>query len=254
MRAAAVSLPRRLAAATSFSSRTAITPNLGCYEPCRRLRRGPSRAAAAGATFFAAPLESPPTVRYAPNLMDLAPKSDTTALRPRVLDAFARHSSYEGDGFLNHCIRLFELTKLVMEAEQIDFDDDVAFGIAMFHDLGLTMPRDESPSYMHRSLRLLQDEFGELCEKVDDTVLSECMLLNHRVFPVPTCSSAAEAFRKAVWIEHTRGIKRYGLLDKAAVQDVFERYPRANLDKVLLDFFWITVRNEPRTITNGILF
>jgi len=187
-------------------------------------------------------------------VMDLASQRSPTGLRPQVLDAFARYSTYEGVGFLNHCIRLFELTKLVMEKEQIDFDDDLAFGIALFHDLGLTMPRGESPSYMHRSLTLFQNEFGDLCDKVNPTIVSECMLLNHRMFPVPNCSPAGEAFRKAVWIEHTRGVKRYGLLDKATVRDVFERYPRANLDRVLLDFFWITIRNEPRTITNGILF
>lgn len=170
------------------------------------------------------------------------------------MDAFTRYSNYEGDGFRNHCIRLFELTKLVMNAEGIEFDDDLAFGIAMFHDLGLTIPRGESPNYMHRSLTLFQEECGDLCGKVDSTVLEECMLLNHRVFPVPNASAPAEAFRKAVWIEHTRGVKRYGLVEKAAVQDVFQRYPRENLDRVLLDFFWITIRNEPRTITDGIFF
>ena len=196
----------------------------------------------------------PPPLRYAVFVMEVATTSNEADLRPRVLNAFNRHSHYEGDGLLNHSIRLFELTKLVMNAERIDFDDDVAFGIAMFHDLGLTVPRGESPTYMHRSLTLFQEEFGGLCGAVDSTIIEECMLLNHRVFPVPNSTPEAEAFRKAVWIEHTRGLKRYGLVDKASVRDVFRRHPRANLDRVLLDFFWITVRNEPRTITNGILF
>ena len=174
--------------------------------------------------------------------------------RANIMARFDRLSHYEGEGFRNHCIRLYELTALVMKAESIEFDPDTAFGIAMFHDLGLTLPRGDSRSYMHRSLDLFERECGELCARVDPTVLSECMLLNHRARPVPNACPEAEAFRKAVWIEHTRGLRRYGLVDKDDVRDVFRRYPRENLDRVLLDFFWITVRNEPRTITNGIFF
>lgn len=183
-----------------------------------------------------------------------APTPTRAAAQAAVLARFDQRSHYEGDGLRNHSVRVYEFTRMIMEAEGIDFDDDAAFGIAMFHDLGLTLPRGDSMSYMHRSLDLLHEDFPDLVGKVDADVVSECMLLNHRVSPVPNCSAAAEAFRKAVWVEHTRGLRRYGLLSRESVRDVFARHPRANLDRVLLDFFWLTVRNEPRTITNGIFF
>ena len=172
----------------------------------------------------------------------------------QVLANFDHRSHYEGDGLRNHSIRVYAFTRMIMEAQQIEFDDDAAFGIALFHDLGLTLPRGESATYMHRSLELFHQDCPELARRVDKTVLSECMLLNHRVFEVPNASPAAEAFRKAVWVEHSRGLKRYGLLSRESVQEVFRTYPRDNLDRVLLDFFWLTLRNEPRTITNGIFF
>ena len=68
-----------------------------------------------------------------------------------------------------------------------------------------------------------------------------------------TISAQADAFRRAVQIEHTHGIIRFGL-DAAPVRAVFERYPRGNFDRVLLDFTWRTLRREPWTIVNGIFF
>jgi hypothetical protein len=56
-----------------------------------------------------------------------------------------------------------------------------------------------------------------------------------------------------VQIEHSHGLLRFGL-EKTAVRDVFDRYPRANFDRVLLDFTWRTLRREPWTLVHGIFF
>jgi hypothetical protein len=79
------------------------------------------------------------------------------------------------------------------------------------------------------------------------------MLYNHRLLPVPNLSPQADAFRRAVQIEHSRGLLRFGL-ERDAVRAVFDRYPRGNFDRVLLDFTWRTLRREPWTIVNGIFF
>jgi hypothetical protein len=79
------------------------------------------------------------------------------------------------------------------------------------------------------------------------------MLYNHRLLPVPNLSPAAECFRRAVIIEHSRGLKRYGL-DRTSVKDVFAEYPRGNFDRVLLDFAWRTIKREPLTLVHGIFF
>jgi len=167
---------------------------------------------------------------------------------------FDRYSPYTGVGFRNHNLRLYELTRLVMRADGIEFGDGDAYAIAMAHDLGLVSERDEGVDYLHRSLSLFRREFSGVGYAVDEEVLEECLLLNHRVSPVPNASPAAEAFRKAVWVEHTRGLRRYGRLDWNEVREVFRRHPRGNLDYVLFDFARRTLRHEPRTIVHGIFF
>lgn len=176
------------------------------------------------------------------------------ALKLAADAVFETYSPYPGIGFRNHNLRLYELTKLVMRADGIEFDDDTAYAIAMAHDLGLVSERDDGVDYLHRSLSLFRREFAHAGYLVDETVLEECLLLNHRVSPVPNASAPAEAFRKAVWVEHTRGLRRYGRLDRAEVRAVFRRHPRGNLDAVLFDFARRTLRHEPRSIVDGIFF
>lgn len=171
------------------------------------------------------------------------------ALADRVFEAT---SPYEGDGFRNHCKRLFQLTSLLLDAEHVELDRNVAYAIAMTHDLGIVSERDAGETFLARSLALFERETaGQDLGGTALDVVRECMLYNHRLMPVPNLGPAAEAFRRAVWIEHSRGHRRYGL-ERAPVRAIFERYPRGNFDRVLLDFFWRTVRSEPGTIVHGI--
>ena len=73
------------------------------------------------------------------------------------------------------------------------------------------------------------------------------------LLPVPNLSPQADAFRRAVQIEHARGLFRFGL-DSSEIKQVFARYPRGNFDRVLLDFTWRTLTREPLTLINGIFF
>lgn len=166
-------------------------------------------------------------------------------------EVFDRLSPYPGVGFRNHCFRLYEFTRQLLAARSIEFDLDTAYAIAMVHDLGLVHPAP-GDNYLRRSLSIFEETLGELTTE-DPDLVRQCLLLNHRLMPVPGASAVAEAFRSAVWIEHSRGLKRYGL-DKAAVGEVFELYPRGNLDAVLFDFFARTLRHEPKTIVDGIFF
>lgn len=166
-------------------------------------------------------------------------------------EVFERMSPYPGVGFRNHCFRLYEFTRQLLAARGLEFDLDTAYAIAMVHDLGLVYPAP-GDNYLRRSLSIFQESLGPLTPEAPELV-GQCLLLNHRLLPVPGASEVAEVFRSAVWVEHSRGLKRYGL-DKAAVDEVFELYPRDNLDSVLLDFFKRTLRREPKTIVDGIFF
>lgn len=169
-------------------------------------------------------------------------------------EVFERVSPYDGDGFRNHCRRLFHLTELLMARTHADMDRDVAYAIAMCHDLGIVSRDDTGPTYLARSRALFERETaGFDLRGAKQEIIDECMLYNHRLMKVPNLSGQADAFRRAVQIEHSRGLLRFGL-ERDAVAAVFDRYPRGNFDRVLVDFTWRTLRREPWTIVNGIFF
>jgi len=177
-------------------------------------------------------------------------------LRELADDIFARHNPYSGTGFLHHCQRLYAFTRLLMLHRRIEFPAELTYLLAMVHDLGLVSSEDAGANYLRRTVSLFWRESSghqTYLSNHDPRLLEACLLYNHQFKKIGNNQSPAEAFRCAVWVEHSRGHLTFGL-DSLTVKQVFRRYPRDNLDKVLIDFFWRTLRREPSTIIRGIFF
>lgn len=184
----------------------------------------------------------------------IEPVARAASLRAMADDVFARVSPYPGVGFGNHCKRLHRFATGLMRLRGLELDDDLAYAIAMWHDLGIVSEQDQGANYLQRSLALFKRETkGVALPRLDEHVLDECMLYNHRVMAVPNLSPVAECFRNAVMIEHSRGLLRFGL-ERTDVKAAFDELPRDNFDRVLLDFTWRTIKREPLTIVHGIFF
>ena len=111
---------------------------------------------------------------------------------------FERVSPYDGDGFRNHCRRLFHFTEMLMARNDAAMDRDVAYAIAMCHDLGIVSRDDTGPNYLARSRALFERETaGFDLHGAQGRVVDECMLYNHRLMRVPNLSGQADAFRPA---------------------------------------------------------
>lgn len=180
-----------------------------------------------------------------------APAFDLRGHADAIFDAV---SPYEGDGFRNHCTRLFHFASMLMAQRGVEMDSDVAYAIAMWHDLGIVSEQDQGRNYLQRSLALFERETRDVdLGDVDTKTITECLLYNHRLLAVPGLSNTAECFRQAVQIEHSRGLLRFGL-SKSAIKTKFDEYPRDNFDRVLVDFTWRTLKREPLTIVRGVFF
>lgn len=179
----------------------------------------------------------------------------STSLRQLADELFARISPYEGDGLHNHCLRLHRFFCLLLEQSGAEptVDSDLAYLIALVHDLGLLTGSVAGDSYLERSRNLFQRETRDLELPLDRRIIDEALLYNHRLVPPPGLCPQAECLRRAVLMEHTRGLLRFGL-DQAAVSAVFAHHPRADFDRVLVDFAWRVLRHEPHTIVHGIFF
>lgn len=194
-------------------------------------------------------LESAAPIATAP----AAPSLPTSPLAAHADAVFEATSPYDGDGFRNHCRRLFLFTEMLLVREGAPLSRDVAYAIAMCHDLGIVSRSDTGRTYLERSRSLFEREMAGFKLDAPQDIVDECLIYNHRLLPVPNLSPQAEAFRRAVQVEHGRGLIHHGL-PRDAVRAVFAAYPRDNFDRVLLDFTWRTLRHEPLTLVHGIFF
>jgi hypothetical protein len=175
-------------------------------------------------------------------------------LRAHADAVFERVSPYAGGGFRHHCRRLHRFACALLDAEGLELDRDVAYMIAMWHDLGLVTEQDEGHDYLQRSRALFHREANGLeLPGTDPEVLDQCLLYNHRLQSVPNLGPEAECFRKAVMIEHSRGLLSFGV-DRSTIKIAFEEFPWDNFERVLLDFAWRTIKREPLTLVRGIFF
>jgi len=180
------------------------------------------------------------------------PEPPRGPLAARAEDTFHRVSPYQGKAFLHHCQRLHAFTMMLLEQEGLAVPDESIYALALYHDLGLVAGDVDGPTYMHRSLELLRRDVTAAELDLAPRIVEEVLLLNHRVQPLREASRVAELVRRAVWTEHSRGALRWGGMTFAAARAVFERYPRLDLDRVLLDFARRTAIREPHTILRGI--
>ena len=167
-------------------------------------------------------------------------------------ELFERYNIYPGEGFRNHNLRLAAFADALMRARGLDMSPGRTHLLAMAHDLGLISESDRGCDYLLRSWSLLERECkARGLEALADVTAFECVRFNHRVHAVPNLDPRAEAFRCAVWIEHSFGAKRFGL-PRALVREVFRRYPRDNFNAVMADFWRRVLLHEPKTVIRGI--
>jgi hypothetical protein len=213
----------------------------------RQKARGPSFAVPRGQRYTKA-------VSSTAAVLETPAQEPAFDLRGHADAVFDQVSPYEGNGFRNHCRRLFHFASMLMAQRGVEMDADVAYAVAMWHDLGIVSEKDQGHNYLRRSLALFERETqGVDLGDVNADTIRECLLYNHRLLSVPGLGVAADCFRQAVQIEHTRGILRFGL-SKSAVKARFDEFPRENFDRVLVDFTWRTLKREPLTLVNGVFF
>jgi hypothetical protein len=167
-------------------------------------------------------------------------------------ELFEQYNIYEGEGFRNHNLRLAAFADALIEARGLTMNPGRTHLLAMAHDLGLISEADQGADYLLRSWALLERECkARGLEQLADSTAFECVRFNHRLSPVPNLDPRAEAFRCAVWVEHSFGAKRFGL-PRELVRGVFRRYPRDNFNAVMADFWRRVLLHEPTTVIRGI--
>jgi hypothetical protein len=128
--------------------------------------------------------------------------------------------------------------------EEAQLDSDVVYVGAMLHDIGLFVRDQQQPNYLKRGAALVEplaSEWG--LDRSSRQDLAEILLYNHALVSPSGLGTTGELFRRAVQVEHSFGRLRHGL-SKASCREVFARYPRLRLNRVLADFFKTTLIDD----------
>ena len=163
---------------------------------------------------------------------------------PIIDDVLDNHAAALGDdfvGYRNHVYRIVNLCVAFAGQRELE---KIAI-TAVFHDLGIWV--HGTFDYIAPSIGLARDDL--IARKREDwTAEIEEMIANHHKI---TRSSAApntliEAFRRADWIDVTRGLRRFGI-PRPFVARLFATWPSAGFHRRLLALTLDRFRSHPLT-------
>ncbi|ABL65826.1 HD domain-containing protein [Chlorobium phaeobacteroides] len=134
------------------------------------------------------------------------------------------------EGYRNHCLRVYYFC-CALTRNKPENDDKIAIA-AFFHDIGIWT--DDTFDYISPS-QLLAREYLEKTDRTAWIPEIEAMIGEHH--KLTPCKAQqfllVEPFRKADWIDISRGMLRHRLPDDF-VLDVFDAFPNEGFHKKLL--------------------
>ena len=163
---------------------------------------------------------------------------------PTIDDVLNDHASALGDDFFayrNHVYRILNLCVALVGQRDLE---KIAVA-AVFHDLAIWT--DRTFDYIAPSIALAHDYLvGHARE--DWTGEVEGMIADHHKITLSAAApgSLIDAFRRADWIDVTRGLRRFGL-PRSFITQIFATWPNAGFHWRLLTLTLDWLRSHPLT-------
>jgi len=162
---------------------------------------------------------------------------------PIIDDVLRDHAAALGDdvsGYRNHVYRLVNLCVAIVGRSELE---KIAVA-AVFHDLGIWTNR--TFDYIPPSAALAHDY---LAARACDGWIAEIERMivdHHKITPTADPYSLVEAFRRADWIDVTRGLRRFGI-PRPLVARLYATWPSAGFHWRLVTLTLDRFRSHPLT-------
>src|SRR5262249_19153384 len=180
---------------------------------------------------------SPPMGQYAEHarLLTGLPTVD------EVLDDHASDLGRDRTSYRNHVYRVVNLCVAVLGDSRTELEKIAV--AAVFHDLGIWT--NKTFDYIASSVALAR-EYLAARGMADWTVEIEAMIMNHHKVTSsrPAPESLVESFRRADWIDVTRGLRRFGL-PRSFITAVAATWPSAGFHRRLVELTLDQWRKHP---------
>jgi hypothetical protein len=153
-----------------------------------------------------------------------------------VLESHASELGRDHTAYRNHVYRVMNLCLAIAERGDRAVTQVVLAKIAVaavFHDLGIWTNR--TFDYIAPSAALARD-YLSACEQADWIPEVEAMIVNHHKVTStrPDRASLVEPFRRADWIDVSRGLRTFGL-PRSFIASVFREWPNVGFHWRLLE-------------------
>ena len=156
-----------------------------------------------------------------------------------VLREHAGPLGRDAAGYRNHVYRVVNLS-LALGAPDEDAVDKIAIA-GVFHDLGIWT--DGTFDYLAPSARLAQAYLSGSGRQSWTAEITDAILSHHKIGGAGD-PGIVERFRRADWIDVTRGLRTFGL-SRVVMNEVFEAWPSAGFHRRLVELFFERLRTHP---------
>jgi hypothetical protein len=163
---------------------------------------------------------------------------------PAIDDVLNVHATALGDDFIayrNHVYRMVNLCVAIVGPRELD---KMAVA-AVFHDLGIWTNR--TFDYIEPSIALAHDYLVARAREEWIAEVEGMIADHHKITPATAGpDSLIEAFRRADWIDVTRGVRRFGI-PRPFVARLFATWPSAGFHWRLVTLTLDRFRSHPLT-------
>ena len=156
-----------------------------------------------------------------------------------VLREHAGPLGRDAPGYRNHVYRVVNLC-LAFGAPDEDAVDKFAIA-GVFHDLGIWT--DRTFDYLPPSVRLAEAYLSGSGRESWTTEITDAILNHHKVGGA-SAPGIVEPFRRADWIDVTRGVRTFGL-SRVVMNEVFAAWPSAGFHRRLVELSFERLRTHP---------
>ena len=164
-----------------------------------------------------------------------------------VLDEILRaHARSLGDDFVPYQNHVYRVVNLCVRLHSASDDELRRLAIAAaFHDLGIWTAR--TFDYLRPSIALAKAYLTSSGEPEWVAEVSSMILEHHKILPYRgTVQPLVETFRKADWIDVTRGLRTFGI-PRRFVAELFGAWPSAGFHRRLVQLAVQRFRSNPWT-------
>ncbi len=157
-----------------------------------------------------------------------------------LFEKFGPEMGVDYQRYKNHVYRVF-LNCLLIDGNNMN--EDLYAIAAVFHDIGIWTDRTIDyidPSIIQAELYLTETGKEDLIDEV-----SMMIFWHHKVTDYKGAhQKIVETFRRADWIDVSRGLRRFGL-PRARLASVFAAWPNAGFHKRLIQLSLTRLRTHP---------